>query len=96
MHEDEIFSVKIMLPRKYIKQCLETMNLYARTAALYCKAAKLEGKEEVVFTLPKIKVLQVKGVEDALRQYGVDIVHTRVNGVYCFLADVTNLRLGDS
>ncbi len=72
------------------------MNLYARTAALYCKVAKLEGKQEVMFSLPKIKVLQVKGVEDALRQYGVEIEHIRSNGEYWFLADVTNLRLGDS
>ena len=88
--------VEIIFPEKYLEDNVKTMKKFAAAAAHHCKAAALLGENMTIFTLSGISVLQTYSLEEALKVYGVEMIHElyRMDGktCACFYADVRGLK----
>ena len=88
--------VEIIFPEKYLEDNVKTMKKFAAAAAHHCKAAALLGENMTIFTLSGISVLQTYSLEEALKVYGVEMIHElyRMDGktCACFFADVRGLK----
>lgn len=88
--------VEIIFPEKYLEDNVKTMKKFAAAAAHYCKAAALLGENMAIFTLSGISVLQTYSLEEALKVYGVEMIHElyRMDDktCACFFADVRGLK----
>lgn len=88
--------VEIIFPEKYQEDNVKTMRKFAAAAAHHCKAAALLGENMAIFTLSGISVLQTYSLEEALKVYGVEMIHElyRADGktYACFYADVRGLK----
>ena len=88
--------VEIIFPERYLENNVKTMKKFAAAAAHYCKAAALLGENMTIFTLSGISVLQTYSLEEALKVYGVKMIHElyRMDGktCACFYADVCGLK----
>lgn len=88
--------VEIIFPEKYLEDNVKTMKKFSAAAAHYCKAAALLGENMTIFTLSGISVLQTYSLEEALKVYGVEMIHElyRMDGktYACFFADVRGLK----
>lgn len=88
--------VEIIYPEKYLEDNVKTMKKFSAAAAHYCKAAALLGENMTIFTLSGISVLQTYSLEEALKVYGVEMIHElyRMDGktCACFFADVRGLK----
>lgn len=88
--------VEIIFPEKYVENNVKTMKKFSAAAAHYCKAAALLGENMTIFTLSGISVLQTYSLEEALKVYGVEMIHElyRMDGktCACFFADVRGLK----
>lgn len=88
--------VEIIFPEKYLEDNVKTMKKFSAAAAHYCKAAALLGENMTIFTLSGISVLQTYSLEEALKVYGVEMIHDlyRADGktCACFYADVRGLK----
>jgi hypothetical protein len=88
--------VEIIFPEKYLEDNVKTMKKFSAAAAHYCKAAALLGENMTIFTLSGISVLQTYSLEEALKVYGVEMIHElyRMDGktCACFFADVRGLK----
>ena len=95
-NSNEDIQVEIIFPEKYVQRNLETMKQFAGAAAHYCKAAVILGQDDTFFTLVDISVLQVYSLEEAMKTYGIQMIHQIycVEGKTCarFYADVRELK----
>ena len=94
---DDDVTVEIIYPTEYVKYCMSTMRKFTSGVATLCKGAAILGENEAEFLVWDMTILQVNILEEAMRQFGIEMTHeygcakdgrrwTR------FYADVSGLR----
>ena len=94
---DDDVTVEIIYPFAYIERCRATMKKYARGIASLLKGAAILGENETEFLVWDMTVLQVTILEEAMRQFGIEMTHdhglTKDGRSWTyFYADVSELR----
>lgn len=72
---DDGITVKIIYPTEYVKYCMSTMKKFTSGVAALCKGAAILGQDETEFLVQDITVLQVNVLEEAMKQFGVEMTH---------------------
>jgi hypothetical protein len=94
---DDDVEVEIIYPREYVEYSKNTIRKYTRGISYLCKGAAILGEDETEFLVWDMTVLQANILEEAMRQYGIEMTHDYgrlKNGrrwTY-FYADVSGLR----
>lgn len=72
--EDDV-TVEIIYPAEYVEYCTSTMGRFAKGIACLCKGAVLLGDDETEFLVFDMMVVQVITVEEAMKQFGIELTH---------------------
>ena len=94
--DDEV-DVEIIYPKAYVDHSMSTIKKYASGISHLCKGAAVLGEDETEFLVWDITVLQTVILEEALRQFGIELEHKHgklANGYRWtyFHADVRRLK----
>jgi hypothetical protein len=72
--EDDV-TVEIVYPAEYVEYCASTIRRFAKGIACLCKGAVLLGDDETEFLVFDMMVVQVVTVEEAMKQFGIELTH---------------------
>lgn len=72
--EDDV-TVEIIYPAEYVEYCASTIRRFARGIAYLCKGAVLLGEDETEFLVFDMMVVQVVTIEEAMKQFGIELTH---------------------
>ena len=89
---DNEVEVEVIYPKFYVDHNMATMKKYSAAAAYYCRAAATIGQEKIRFKLPGVTVVQAQCIEEAMKMYGVEMIHKYIDGVRYFYADMRGLK----
>lgn len=94
--DDEV-KVEIIYPRAYVDYNMSTIKNYASGISHLCKGPAVMGDNYTEFLVWDITVLQTAILEEALRQFGIELEHEHgklTNGkrYTWFYADIERLK----
>lgn len=72
--DDEV-EVEIIYPQAYIDHNVSTIRRYSAAISNICKGHALLGDDETEFLVYGMTVIQVITIEEAMRHYGIEMVH---------------------
>ena len=72
---NEILGVEIIYPKSYVDYNFSTIQRYPSGIASILKGHAMFGNEEVEFIVRGMTLLQVNTVEEAMRYFGVEMMH---------------------
>lgn len=72
---DDDVIIEVIYPPEYIKYCMSTMKKFTSGVATRCKSAAILGEDETEFLVWDMTVLQVNILEEAMKQFGIEMTH---------------------